>query len=261
MLYRELLGEKLAPELLEHLCDRAWVAAHARRIYKDKVNIVADIQIEIAGREKVVVIKYFGWRNRLSYWLSPVMRSRAQKSWDASWWLFEHGVDVPRPIAVFTRRRWGFIQQNFLLTEKIDRHLTVRQFLKNSNDILEKIVLVKKLGQMLRLLHAGRFLHRDLTLGNFLVVDNEQQRIFLVDLNRLVRRPFLTRSQRMYDLARMNLCPCRLQREHTDCLWHIFLNEYEPDQLSRNKKSLRKALRTRQRRQTLKNKRWLGDKS
>jgi|UPI0003AADF9E tRNA A-37 threonylcarbamoyl transferase component Bud32 len=261
MLYRELLGESLAPEVLERLSDRAWVTAHAHRVYKDKVNIVAELQITLSSREELVVIKYFGWRNRFSYWLSPVMRSRAQKAWDASWWLIKHGIAVPRPIAVYTRRRWGFVQQNFILTEKIDQHLTARQFLKSTADWAAKVELVKNLGQILRLLHAGRYLHRDLTLGNFLIAGNDRQQIYLVDLNRLVRRPFLTRSQRMHDLARMNLCTCRLRREHVDCLWHIFLNEYEPDRLMPNKKSLFKALRRRERHQRLKSKQWFGAKS
>lgn len=260
MFYRATFGEKLDEQLLSRLSDRRWVATNAQHIYKDKVNIVADLKLVIDGREQEVVIKYFGWRNRISYWLSPLMRSRAKKSWDASWWLLQHGVMVPRPIAVYTRRRSGFIQQNFLLTEKIIDFITARQLLKTASDESLKSALAANLGLIIKRLHQGHYLHRDLTLGNFLVKNEDVTKIFIIDLNRLVRRLFLSRRRRMIDIARMNLCSCRLAREHADCLWRIFLEHYEPEKVSTNLRLLRKALRRHQRRQSLKKKRQFYEK-
>lgn len=246
------LGETIAPELIEKLCDRHWIDANARVVYKDKVNIVAELELEIKGKLREVVIKYFGWRNKISYWLSPFMRSRAQKSWDASQWLINHGINVPKPIAVFTRRKLGFIHENFLLTEKIADHITVRQFLKNTDSFERKAEVVKQLGLIVKKLHDGNFLHRDLTLGNFLLTDKGAQEIYLVDLNRLVWRPFLFKWQRLKDISKMNLCPCRLQLEHIDCLWLVFLNAYDNERFKSNLKILRAALNYRKKKLSLK---------
>ena len=48
---------------VKHLCDRDWIRNNARHIYKDKVNILAEIELEINGVPQAVVIKWFGWRN------------------------------------------------------------------------------------------------------------------------------------------------------------------------------------------------------
>lgn len=254
MWYRALWGENLDAATLTNLCDRRWVTQQAVRIHKDRVNVVAELQVTIDHRPREVVIKYFGWRNRISSWLSPFMRSRARKSWDASWWLLKHGIAVPRPVAVYTKRRWGFIQQNFLLTEKITGDMTARRFLRDETSFTEKSAFVRHLSEIVRRLHTGRFLHRDLTLGNFLLKDRDYNQIYLVDLNRLVRRWFVTPRQRMKDIARMNLCACRLKKTHPDCLWAVFLKYYEPEKMERNIHLLKKALHKRQRQQNFKRK-------
>ncbi|HPC35908.1 MAG TPA: lipopolysaccharide kinase InaA family protein [Candidatus Marinimicrobia bacterium] len=241
--YRALHGEKLTQEQLRQLCDRDWISTNAHHIYKDKVNILAEIELEINGVPRTVVIKWFGWRNRISYWLSPFMRSRAKKSWDASFSLLKCGVKVPMPITVYTRRRFGFIQRNFLLTEKIKNFTLARSWLRDPNANPDhKRIIVATIAEMIRKMHQAGMVHSDLTPGNFLVNNDNPAEIFLVDLNRLKHKIFLTRAQKMNDIAKLNLCRCNLAQEHSDCLWILFLEQYDKKELEKNKLALRLAI-------------------
>jgi tRNA A-37 threonylcarbamoyl transferase component Bud32 len=243
MLYQTLIGEKLTPEQITHFSDWNWIRANARHIYKDKVNILAEVSVTINGVERTAVVKLFGWRNRISRWLSPFMRSRAQKSWDASLDLLKCGVKVPPPIAVYTRRRFGIIQRNFLLTGKIENYTLARNLLRDPDyPVSDKNLIVAALADLIRKMHTARMVHHDLTLGNFLVNRSNPREITIVDLNRLERRIFLSRSLKMYDIAKLNLCECNLEREHSGCRWILFLKCYAEKEFAPNRIALQTAL-------------------
>jgi len=243
MLYRALIGKKLTPEQIAYFSDPDWIRANACHIYKDKVNILAELTVTIDGVEQPVVIKWFGWRNRISRWLSPVMRSRAKKSWDASYSLLKCGVKVPEPITVYTRRRFGFIQRNFLLTEKVENYTLARRLLRDPDEPEKrKELIVAGIADMIRKIHQASMVHHDLTPGNFLVNNNDPQNIIIVDLNRLENRVFIRRSLKMYDIAKLNLCDCNLGREHSGCRWILFLKCYAEKEFAPNRIALQTAL-------------------
>jgi tRNA A-37 threonylcarbamoyl transferase component Bud32 len=253
MCCRALHGEELTPEQLKHLCDRDWIRTNARHIYKDKVNILAEIELEINGVPQAVVIKWFGWRNRISYWLSPFMRSRAKKSWDASFSLLKCGVKVPKPLTVYTQRRFGFIKCNFLLTEKIENFTLARSWLRDPHaKPSDKRIIVETLAEMVRKMHQAGMVHSDLTPGNFLININNPSEIYLIDLNRLKHKIFLTRSLKIDDVAKLNLCQCGFAEEHSDCLWIIFLEKYDKEEFEKNKLALRLAMRRLKNRRAMK---------
>ncbi|MFH1214379.1 MAG: lipopolysaccharide kinase InaA family protein [Candidatus Neomarinimicrobiota bacterium] len=247
MFYNALHGRQLAPEQIERLCDREWIKANARHIYKDKVNILAEVDVEIEGVEKPVVIKWFSWRNRISLWLSPFMRSRAKKSWDASQSLKRCGVKVPPPITAYTRRRFGIIRRNFLLTEIVTDYTLARRWLRNpATTVDEKTAIVTAIAELIRKMHDAHMVHHDLTPGNFLVKNSDPTDITITDLNRLEHKLFLSRKLKAYDIAKLNLCNCRLVKEHSGCLWILFLECYDHDEFDKNKIALRAALKRRE---------------
>jgi len=148
-----------------------------------------------------VVIKWFGWRHPIHFYLSPTFPGRAWTSWEVARVLDKVAARTPRPIYVYTRRRRGFILENFFITECINPHQTLRAFLKSdaSSQMMEKAV--KDLALSIARMHRGGIQHRDLTTANFLV--DESGKVFIVDLNRARLRPHFSHRHRLTDLARL----------------------------------------------------------
>ena len=243
MAKQELLGERLNRETIERLCNKGWIIERAKFIYKRKINIIADVEVPIGEKQYRVVVKNFGWRNSPSRWFSPFMRSRARKSWDASWLLLENGVKVPAPITCYTERKKGFIKKNFLLYERIDDYRLARKVLRDftSSDSF-KNRMIQVIAETIFKIHRLKYLHNDLTLGNFLVKNGNPEDMYLIDLNRMAPRRFMTTFRKMYDISKMNLCDCGLTKPHENCRWIEFLNYYEPSQVKQNMKALQKAI-------------------
>jgi len=227
----------------EGLMNKGWIIEYALEVFKRNPNVVALLELDIGNRFQKVIVKNFGWRNNISILLSPWMRSRAQKSWDAAHWLLEAGVPVPKPLAVYTQRQAGFIVKNYLITEYIGKFQTARRILRNEVVELEsKQLIVSKMAEMVARMHQANLIHHDLTKGNFLVKDDNYEKIYLVDLNRLERKSRLSISEKMADIAKINLCRCQLNEEHNGCLWRFFLQHYDGHQFESNLKTLKRAI-------------------
>lgn len=262
MLYKKLHGETLTEKQIQNLSKRDWILQHAAHVYKIKTNVVAALEINVNGKLQRVVVKNFGWRNKISQILSPVMRSRAKKSWDAATLLLKNGVRVPYPISVFTFRKFGFIKTNSYLCENITDFRSARQILKDKSVETElKNSLIKLIAKMIAKLHTTKSTHNDLTLGNFLVKDIKKGEVYLIDLNRLVHRFRLSIPRRMYDISKINLCNCNLEKIHDDCRWLLFLKHYNPDGYSQNILALKKAIRRNVLRKNVKSLRKKGRRS
>ncbi|PIS31200.1 MAG: hypothetical protein COT43_00040 [Candidatus Marinimicrobia bacterium CG08_land_8_20_14_0_20_45_22] len=264
MANQELLGKRLNKETIDRLLNKGWIVERAKFIYKKKVNIVADVEIPIGEKPYHFVVKNFGWRNSQSRWFSPFMRSRARKSWDASWLLLKNGVKVPTPVTCYTERENGFIRKNFLLTERVDDYRLARKILRDF--VVEEFFkdgVVRSIAEMVSKIHQLNYLHNDLTLGNFLVKNGNQDDVYLIDLNRMKRSRWMTTYRKMYDISKMNLCDCGLEKPHVNCRWIEFLNYYEPLNVKQNVKALRKAIRKNLMRHKVKalKKEFLGDES
>ena len=186
--------------------------------YKHNINVVAMVNTN----ENPVVVKSFGWRQRLGFWLSPMRPARAVTSWTIARTLTRLKVRTPEPLYVFTRRRWGFIHENIYICKAITPHKTLRAFLKSDVSGKDKGQAIADVARSLANMHAGGVRHRDLTTANFLVA--EDRRVYLVDLNRSKLHPELTRKQRLRDLARIEFASG--DKEITLALRRIFFREY-----------------------------------
>lgn len=245
------------PEVRRHVddcTDPDWLRRHANGLHKNQVNVVAEIPGALLEYPQPVMVKLFGWRNTLSKIFSPVMRSRAKKSWDTAHWLQKHEITTPEPIAVFTRRRFRFIRENFYACRAIDDYQTARDILHDQSIHSDaKVQMVRHLADIVRHMHTGKLIHNDLTLANFLVKDFSRDAIYLVDLNRATHWWVLPRQKRLADIARMDLCSCAYTGE-TDhlCYRDIFLLRYSGAAYSEEKRILRRMVRLRQRQHQIK---------
>lgn len=254
MFYKPHHGVPIPQDLLSRLLDKQWILKRADHVHKNQVNVVAKLSEPIPDAPEIYVIKYFGWRNTISQILSPVMRSRAKKSWDAAHWLLEHGVQTPKPIAVHTERKFGLIGENFYLCESLDDFRSARRILNDPNVAeSDKDKLLKIMAEMVRTIHWHNFVHGDLTIANFIVVDFAPDQVYLIDLNRGVHFIYLTAKRRIRDIAKMDLCDCSMSMKHEHCRREKFL-QYYSDNYDRDLKLLQTALKKKKQRKSLKRK-------
>ncbi|MFQ6673213.1 MAG: lipopolysaccharide kinase InaA family protein [Fidelibacterota bacterium] len=191
-------GQLPPPLTLDDLLRRDEVASLAEEIYDTNPNLVARLQ---AGRGPVVV-KWFGWRHRIHYALSPTFESRAQASWTTARTLKLLGIRTPEPLYVYTRREKGTIQKNFFITDAIHPHTRLRSYLMSDAPASALNQTVEDLARSIARMHGGGVFHRDLTMGNFLVSDTGNA--FIVDLNRARQLKKLSAHHRLTDLAKLN---------------------------------------------------------
>lgn len=187
---------------LEDLLDKNRLEELAVEVYDRNPNILARVDSDNSS----YVIKWFGWRNPLHFWLSPTFPSRAQASWNTARALTSAGTRTPEPLFVYTRRDRGFIHENIYITQSVHPHQTFRQLLKNTtgDDREPPFPVIEDLARSLVRMHNAGIFHRDLTTGNFLV--DEENQVWLVDLNRAVKKSSagLSVDLRIKDLAKIH---------------------------------------------------------
>jgi hypothetical protein len=152
-----------------------------------------------------VVIKRFGWRGKQHYLFSPLKRSKALKSYRTACHLLAHGLLTPLPLGACEARHWGFIQSNVYATEAVTDYITLREYCTTLPDGAAGLNEVMQLvAAYTRRMHDSGLWHRDLFLANFLMTGPPgKRRVYLIDLNRACRLPYMPAWLRAIDLARM----------------------------------------------------------
>ncbi len=149
------------------------------------------------------MLKHFGWRSPIHFYLSPTFHGRAVTSWQIARRLQSLGARTPEPLYVYSRRNKGFIHENFFITSAIDPHQILRNFLLDAGITADnKLAAIADLALSLARMHNGGIIHNDLTTANFLV--DEREHVHIIDLNRakVYRKPSMAMVKA--DLARLN---------------------------------------------------------
>ena len=211
------------PELEPHLeffagAFEDWLFGQPKKVFLERHNWVAALRlpptIRILGFSAdrtegwPVVLKRFGWRSPLHRIAKPLTGSKPIRSFRIGITLRDSGVPTPRPLIAWERRGRGTMTQGYLMTEEIPDAVTLRQWIKTLNPPeSENTALLTELARLVRGMHDSGVLHRDLTIGNFLVAAKpfEGNRIFLIDLSRAVHLGRVPVLLRLMDLARMKL--------------------------------------------------------
>jgi hypothetical protein len=177
------------------------------RVYKQKPNFIYAIARppDLDTPCSHVTVKRFGWRGKQHYLLSPLKGSKALKSYRTACYLLAQGLSTPVPLGACVTRRWGFVQSNLYVTEDISNYITLREYCATMPDGPQGIDEIMRLVAVYtRRMHDSGLWHRDLFLANFLMTGKTgKRRLYLIDLNRTRRLPYLPVWLRALDIARM----------------------------------------------------------
>lgn len=240
-----------------------WLSGQPIKVFLERPNRVAAWRLPPTirvpetppGQEAgiPVVSKRFGWRSSLHRVLRPLTGSKALRTFRIAMVLREAGVATPRPLIAWESSSYGPGTQGCYISEEIPEAVTFRQWLKSSKaPEPERAALLTELARLVRGMHDAGVWHRDLTIGNFLVVPKpfEGNRIFLIDLSRAVNLGRVPILLRFLDLARMKLGDLWPDCFEAYCLGHPEWKSWRPvlDSLiwlRRRKMEMWKRLKTR----------------
>jgi tRNA A-37 threonylcarbamoyl transferase component Bud32 len=176
-------------------------------VYREHPNLVCEVCLppELGLPWACMVVKRFGWRGSQHYLASPFKRSRALKAYRTACHLLTYGLHTPLPLGVCEERRWGFVQYNVYATAAVADVVTLQQYcalLPDGPSGLEEVM--RLVAAYTRRMHDSGLWHRDLVSSNLLLTGPPGHRqVYLVDLNRARRLPYVPAVLRAMDLARL----------------------------------------------------------
>ncbi len=130
----------------------------------------------------------------------PIARPYALRAWKGLLTLYFNAVPVPEPVAVVVfRDRSSMLITGFLDLATLDKIL-YHDYSDMENT--DKVRMLKYLGRLVGQMHYLGIYHADLKACNFLV--DADQRIFIVDTDRVTQSRAVTRRRRIKNLVQLN---------------------------------------------------------
>jgi hypothetical protein len=163
------------------------------------------------------------WREQLRLRLQGFVAT-AQVEWHWLRQLPELGLPGPLPVAYGCRRRAGFERQSLLLTDAVPGTSLERwvpdQLGGRLADRGFRIRLAADVARLVGRLHAARLVHRDLYLSHVFidVAPDGPPRLFLIDLQRVIRPRLRWRRWMIKDLAALDFSTPAAAASATDRL-------------------------------------------
>lgn len=222
---------ELDPSALQDLLANADGLIHSpekKPLKHSASSTVVELALPVAGQLKAVICK------RLPATLSRTLRSLvrtppAVRSYLSGQAFRVRGLPTPRPLAVWHRRRFGLLQEGYLLVEKVAEARPLREFVEHLTTrpsperIARQRAVIDDLARVLRKVHEYRFSHRDLKAANILISpassvmssrglrdvppnpDAPGDHVWLIDLVGVTQHRKLRRSRQVRDLARLQM--------------------------------------------------------
>ncbi len=197
-------------------------------------NYLYSTELELAEGCVEVAVKQFsnqGPGRRLSRRLKG---SKARRSWNGALALTKAAVPTPDPILLVESRDPG--GPSFFVSRKLEDFVEARYYFRSLEaghetldyPAIDADELMALLGESIRRLHAGGIWHRDLSIGNLLLVPargtSDGMTVYYIDLNRARTDRRLTVDRRIRDLCRLRI----FGRSHQE----IFLRSYWEGRMS-----------------------------
>lgn len=140
--------------------------------------------------------------------LSPFRKSRGRRVWHLSESLLREGAHIPKPYLVVEEYRWGFLRRSYVATEWLEGRIPLTDWFRQERkagrdaDDVVRSTIFRCVGTAAAF-HRLAVIHGDLKWSNFLLPQDLQGAVFLVDLDaaRFTKSP----RQRGKDLARFTI--------------------------------------------------------
>lgn len=178
-------------------------------------NYLYASELETPAGPVAVVVKQFRNQGLRPRWDRRLHGSKAKRSWRAAQAVVEAGVPTPVPIVLIeSDAEQG---PSFFVSERIPDFIEARYFFRALQEgrhrqefpQIEAEILIGTIGRMLRRLHDAGIWHRDVSIGNLLIVPgakpSDRPTVYLIDLNRARFDRPLTVSHRTRDLCRLRI--------------------------------------------------------
>ena len=167
-----------------------------RIILKDS-NTNKDVETYIKRYKPLPIKEYF--KSITS--LRPIHPKGAYHEWDAIIKFHENNLPTMDPIAV-AETKYGTCNLTLGITD-YTRASEIFKKLKNSPNKKRKQNLIEKIAELAKNMHNAGFGHQDFYLVHIFVKEQNNDEIFLIDLQRLIIQKKLTKRWRVKDLAQL----------------------------------------------------------
>jgi lipopolysaccharide core heptose(I) kinase len=141
------------------------------------------------------------WK-RLSRFKLP--RREALTEWNAINLVKAAGVGTVKPVAMGEKSWMGYETASFLLTEELYDAGSLEGTIKEKSGSwskAQKLELIQKTARLINKLHGNGLYHQDLYLNHIFV---GRESLFLLDLQRILKNPFLGEHYKVKDLGQLN---------------------------------------------------------
>ena len=165
---------------------------------------VVRFECRLGGINRQVVLKRFSprrWRDAFAALFRP---SPALRSWIHGHGLRERLLPTARPLAMWTRKKFGLSREAYLLTEYVEASGDLHQRLQAISQTGDASALrdeIERIARLVRSMHERQLSHRDLKAGNILASDSG---VWLIDLVGMRVQRHLTRDERVQNLTRLH---------------------------------------------------------
>ena len=192
-------------------------------------NYLYASELETNSGPLAVVVKQFRNLGLRSRWSRRLKGSKATRSWRAAQAVVDAGVPTPAPILLIESE--AIDGPSFFVSEKIPDFIEARYFFRALQEgkqrqvfpQVEADILIGTIGQTLRRLHDAGIWHRDVSVGNLLIVPGDRASapptVYLIDLNRSQLDRPLTTDRRTRDLCRLRIFDPHLQEVLLRSYW------------------------------------------
>lgn len=156
------------------------------------------------------VVKQFSNRSSRERWKRRLKGSKAEKSWRAAAALLAAGVQTPAPLFLIEAEAPD--GPSLYVTERLHDFVESRYYFralaKGTERAefpgIDRAELMAMIGNTFRRVHVAGVWHRDLSIGNLLLVEGERQlEIYLIDLDRARLPARLGMCRRLRDISRL----------------------------------------------------------
>lgn len=160
--------------------------------------------------------------------------SRARRAFILARKLIDIGVPVPEPVAWAVRRKFCFIRVAYAITREIDKAEQLTFWLeRNIQNQTAGVKVMASYGRLMAMFHRKGYYNRDFKHENVLCSSEFSARLWVVDLDGVSRKYWITRRRAERDLMRVgrSLAELGWSREQDISAFFRAYNEGVPSRL------------------------------